>query len=205
MKSSKIKERDPYKILGVDKDVSDEDLKKAYKTKAKLYHPDVTTNEIEKKKLEEKFKDLGWAYEILSDPKKRQQYDLGDTDSFANMNGFPNMEDFLRQAMGKDMGGFHFSFGGNPNVHVHTMNVISTVVNVSLLKALCGGEVTFPIASIGTLKIDIPPGTQPGTTLQVRPKTDKNTQIIINLTIQVELPPNLSPEQLEQLKKILPE
>ncbi|MCX6695693.1 MAG: molecular chaperone DnaJ [Candidatus Altiarchaeota archaeon] len=63
--------RDYYEILGVDRSASVEDVKKAYRTLAKKYHPDVNKNPG----AEEKFKELSEAYEVLVDPEKRQRYD----------------------------------------------------------------------------------------------------------------------------------
>jgi molecular chaperone DnaJ len=65
--------RDYYEILGVQKDASAEDIKKAYRTLAKKYHPDVSTES--KEEAEAKFKELSEAYEVLSDTQKRQTYD----------------------------------------------------------------------------------------------------------------------------------
>lgn len=64
--------RDYYEILGIPRDASNEEIKKVYRRLARQYHPDVNPG---KKEAEEKFKDIGQAYEILSDPGKRAQYD----------------------------------------------------------------------------------------------------------------------------------
>ncbi|HAA25617.1 MAG TPA: molecular chaperone DnaJ [Ruminiclostridium sp.] len=90
--------RDYYEILGVDRSASEAELKKAYRNLAKKYHPDVNPGD---KEAEIKFKEINEAYEVLSDPQKRQKYDrFGhaglDGSGFGGFNGF---------------GGFDFNFG----------------------------------------------------------------------------------------------
>lgn len=64
-------DKDYYEILGVDEDADQEEIKKAYKKLAKKYHPDRSDSD----KAEDKFKEIGEAYSVLSDPEKREQYD----------------------------------------------------------------------------------------------------------------------------------
>merc|ERR1712083_1209404 len=75
----KSKRKDYYKILGVDRSANDEENKKAYRKRALVHHPDRHSgaSEEEKKEHERRFKEVGEAYGILSDTKKRSRYDNG--------------------------------------------------------------------------------------------------------------------------------
>ncbi|MDP3590157.1 MAG: DnaJ domain-containing protein, partial [Methylobacter sp.] len=64
---------DFYKLLGVDKNASDAEIKKSYRSKAMKHHPD--RNKDNQVEAEAKFKQIKEAYEVLSDPKKRSAYD----------------------------------------------------------------------------------------------------------------------------------
>jgi molecular chaperone DnaJ len=68
--------RDYYEVLGVDRNASDDDIKKAFRKLARQHHPDLHSDQAHKKAAEEKFKEAGEAYEVLSDPDRRRKYDM---------------------------------------------------------------------------------------------------------------------------------
>ncbi len=88
--------RDYYEVLGVDKNADEAAIKKAYRTLAKKYHPDVNPGD---KTAEEKFKEVNEAYSTLSDPQKRAQYDQFGPDG-------PQASGFGGAGFGSDFGGF---------------------------------------------------------------------------------------------------
>ncbi len=108
---------DYYDILGVSKDASESDIKKAYRKKAIKYHPDKNPDNAE---AEEKFKKAAEAYEVLSDPEKRARYDQYGHQAFqGGAGGFGgggmNMDDIFSQfgdIFGGGFGGFGGGFGG---------------------------------------------------------------------------------------------
>ncbi len=125
----KSKRKDSYKILGVEKTANEDEIKKAYRKRALVHHPDrhSTATDAEKKEHEKKFKEVGEAYGVLSDAKKRSRYDHGhDIDDLeGGGHGFgPEMDAnqmfqaFFGGGMPGGMGGMpgggaqHFSFGG---------------------------------------------------------------------------------------------
>lgn len=126
----KSKRKDYYKILGVEKDANDNEIKKAYRKLAIVHHPDKNPDD---ETAAERFKDIGEAYETLSDPEKRARYDSGDdlidpNEMFAQQGGgFPMQgggmnisPEMLFNMMGGQGGGggggFSFSTGGMPGM-----------------------------------------------------------------------------------------
>lgn len=111
--------KNPYEVLGVDKNASDSEIRKAFLKLSKKYHPDmqVGKTDAEKKESEEKFKEINEANEILSDKEKRRRYD-----TFGSVDGQPGFggggidpAEFFRQmhpGFG-DFGDFGFDMGCN--------------------------------------------------------------------------------------------
>ena len=103
--------RDYYEVLGVEKNASADEIKKAYRKKAIQYHPDKNPGD---KAAEEKFKEAAEAYEVLSDPQKRQRYDQFGHAGMGGAGGFSgggmSMEDIFSH-FGDIFGGAGFDLG----------------------------------------------------------------------------------------------
>ena len=100
--------KNPYEVLGVAKDASDTDIKKAYHKLVMKYHPDKNPGD---KTAEEKFKEVNNAFDILKDPQKRAAYDRFGDAAFAGGNGASASGGFNGNPFGN--GNFHFNMGGD--------------------------------------------------------------------------------------------
>ena len=124
--------RDYYDVLGVDKSADEASIKKAYRSLAKKYHPDMNQGDAE---AEKKFKEVNEAYAILSDPQKKQQYDQfghaafeqggpGAGGGFGGFEGFGGFGDIFSDIFG---GGFGGSSGTRRNAPMRGDDVGATV------------------------------------------------------------------------------
>lgn len=185
--------KDYYKVLGVARDVSQDDLKKAFRKLAMQYHPDRNSA----KEAEEKFKEINEAYAVLSDPEKRKQYDMFGAEGFGQR--FSNDEIFSNfdfRKIFEDMGmggqgqrGFDFGsiFGGfgrgqrggggakgfNPfgggQAGPGAGSDAEAELTVTFHEAYHGGEREVVVGN-QDVKVRIPPGARTGTRLRVRGK-----------------------------------
>ena len=167
--------RDYYEVLGVGKDASDDEIKKAYRRMAKQYHPDLNPGNAE---AEAKFKECNEAYEVLSDADKKAKYDRfghagvdpnygageGGFDGFGGM-GF-DMGDIFSTIFGG--GGFGGGFGGgrqNPNAPRRGED-IQTNITISFEEAAKGCKKTVEVNRIEVCDGCSGSGAAPGTSAQ---------------------------------------
>jgi DnaJ-class molecular chaperone len=194
-----IKEN-PYEILGIKRDASQEDIKKAYRDLMKQHHPDVAQD---KKKAEDKCKEINSAYEILSDTDKRAAYDnppqprspfsFGFNPFGDNMNG---VFQFVNGRM--NMGGMHGNFSFTQN--------ISHEIEVSLIQLLEGGSIETKLPTGQTIKFNLPKNTEPGSQVNIRISDTKQGNATVSMIAQIRIKlkmPVLTTEQLTELKKLL--
>ncbi|TYB79486.1 DnaJ C-terminal domain-containing protein [Bizionia myxarmorum] len=104
--------KDYYKILGVSKDATAKDIKKAYRKLAAKHHPDKNPDD---KAAEEKFKEINEANEVLSDKEKREKYDTLGSNWEAYQNTGDDWRDYANQAKQRQSGGNSYSYQGDPS------------------------------------------------------------------------------------------
>lgn len=147
--------RDYYDVLGVDKSVNDDDLKKAYRKAAKKYHPDLHPGDAEAEKC---FKEVNEAYEVLSDKEKRARYDqfghagvdpnygAGGAGGYGGFTGdFGDIGDIFSSFFGGGFGGGR----SNPNAP-RRGNDTAAVVNLSFEEAAKGCKKSIKFTKIDT-------------------------------------------------------
>ncbi|MDD4049850.1 MAG: molecular chaperone DnaJ [Candidatus ainarchaeum sp.] len=144
-----MSDKDYYSILGISKDASLEEIKKAYKTLAKKYHPDLAGASADP----EKFKEISNAYSVLSDTDKRKQYDSyghdafskgyagNDRQGFSGFSGF-DFSDIFSSFMDDDDGGFFSQFSQRRGGRSHRQESLNLVYNLEIdfEKAILGGK-----------------------------------------------------------------
>lgn len=134
---------DYYEILGVDKNATKDELKKAFRQKARQYHPDVN----KAPDAADKFKEIGKAYDTLSDDNKREIYDRYGEDGLANAGFNPNsfrmedidLSDLFSSFFGGGFGGFSTRYEANPDAPIKGDD-LGLEVEIDFLEACFGLE-----------------------------------------------------------------
>ena len=165
--------RDYYEILGVPKNASDEEIKKAYRKLAMKHHPDRNQGDSAKN-AEEKFKEAKEAYEMLSDPQKKAAYDqYGHAGVDPNMRGGPGAEGFggFSEAFGDIFGDIFGGQrgGGRGGRQVYRGNDLSYAMEISLEEAAQGKEAQIRIPSWDNCDTCSGTGAKPGTSVKTCP------------------------------------
>jgi DnaJ-class molecular chaperone len=174
---------DPYKVLGVERSASPTDIKKAYRTLAKKFHPDVNKSD---KGTAQKFQEISHAYELLSDPKKKEQYDRGEIDDKGNPKapygfhagggGYEGQQNPFSQGFQFDGSNFFtedlFSniFGGGRRAADIKGEDLSYILKITFIEAALGVKKTIVIADGKNLELNIPSGTEHGKKLRLKGK-----------------------------------
>lgn len=182
---------DPYKVLGVARDASDEEIRRAYRKLAKELHPDL--NPTNRTSAEERFKKVSAAYEIVGDPEKRKQYDRGEIDA----NGEPRRTYQRTYAGGgpfQGRAGRGAGTGGQPNEDFGFGDIFSDLfgsmrgrgeagdafagrgrdvrytLEIDFLEAATGAKKRVTMPDGGVLDLNVPEGVADGQVLRLKGK-----------------------------------
>ncbi|MCH4147280.1 MAG: DnaJ domain-containing protein [Prevotella sp.] len=221
---------DYYKILGVDKNIPQKDVREAYRKRAKQFHPDLHPNDP---KAKAKFQALNEAYEVIDDPEKRKKYDQygehwKDADAFnqagedsggsgfhwSTGSGSSPFEgfDFDNYGSGGGFSSFFQDLFGNVGsgrsqrkTTRYSTGEMNANVNIDLYTALLGGEIIIQLSNGTKLKLKIKPETQSGTKVRLRGKgydRGDGTFGDLIITYNVKLPTNLNEHQKQLLREM---
>jgi len=191
---------DYYETLGVERDASPAEVKRAFRRLARELHPDVNAHDPE---AEEKFKAAAEAYEVLSDPERRRTYDVYGHEGlrgggFQPAGGFGSVEEIFQAFFGS---GFGFEVRRGP-MRGHDL---LHRVEISALDAMLGAKLKIP-SQEGEREIELPAGTQHGTQYALRgqgmPGTNGGPPGDLVIAVQVIVPSELSEEQRELAAKL---
>lgn len=180
---------DPYRTLGVKSTASADDIKKSYRRLAREHHPDRRPGDL---RAEERFKDISTAYDLLSDPAKRRQFDAGEIDIHGNKmrtvrGGFgghgasTGYNAYKRQGNAgprakKHSGPFSNFFKDRPKGQTDRTRQsvkakgadVNYTLKVSFLDAAQGSDKTVRMTTGKTLKVRIPAGTEHAQVLRLK-------------------------------------
>ncbi len=222
---------DYYKILGVDRNIPQKDVRAAYRKRAKQFHPDLHPDDP---KAKAKFQALNEAYDVIGDPEKRRKYDQygekwreadafnaaggagangGGTEFHWSSSGGSPFEDFDFSDFGsggyssffRDLFGDFGSSRSTRSSARRSSGQMDATINIDLYTALLGGEVIVQLSNGSKIKLRVKPETQNGTKVRLRGKgydRGDGTFGDLILTYNVQLPTNLSPRQKQLLEEM---
>ena len=172
--------RDYYEVLGVSKTASDDEIKKAFRTLAKKYHPDMHPGD---KECEEKFKEAQEAYAVLSDAEKRKQYDQFGHAAFDGTGGGAGGFDFSGMDMGDifgDLFGDFFGGGSRRRANDGPMkgSSLRTSVRITFEEAIFGCEKEIEMVLKDECHTCHGTGAKPGTTPETCPKCGGKGKVV---------------------------
>ena len=172
--------RDYYEVLGVSKTASDDEIKKAFRTLAKKYHPDMHPGD---KECEEKFKEAQEAYAVLSDAEKRKQYDQFCHAAFDGTGGGAGGFDFSGMDMGDIFGDiFGDFFGGGSRRRTNDGPMkgsnLRTSVRITFEEAIFGCEKEIEMVLKDECHTCHGTGAKPGTTPETCPKCGGKGKVV---------------------------
>ena len=172
--------RDYYEVLGVSKTASDDEIKKAFRTLAKKYHPDMHPGD---KECEEKFKEAQEAYAVLSDAEKRKQYDQFGHAAFDGTGGGAGGFDFSGMDMGDIFGDiFGDFFGGGSRRRTNDGPMkgsnLRTSVRITFEEAIFGCEKEIEMVLKDECHTCHGTGAKPGTTPEPCPKCGGKGKVV---------------------------
>ena len=180
--------RDYYEVLGVEKGATDDEIKKAYRKMAKKYHPDLNPDD---KTAEAKFKEVGEAYEVLSDKQKRSRYDqFGHAGVDPSYGGGQGGYERYQQYQHGDFGDFNdifgdifsgFGFGGstktrNPNGPIRG-NDTQVRIQLTFMEAAKGCKKEIPVQRLERCSDCNGTGAKPGTSPETCPECGGSGQV----------------------------
>ena len=192
--------KDYYKVLGVDRDIEQAELKKAYRKLARKYHPDVS----KEANAEERFKEVNEAYEVLGDKEKRSQYDtLGaNWKNGQNFNPPPGWEggfdfnqfgggaagaggfsDFFESMFGGGMGGAGFGQQQHHHQQRRKPPAETMILRVDLEDIFAGGKKQIRLPSGSNVEVKIPKGFEDGKKIRLAGKGSNGADIHLKIHI----------------------
>ena len=178
--------RDYYEVLGVQKNASADEIKKAYRSLARKYHPDLHPDD---KDCAEKFREVNEAYEVLSDPSKKERYDQfghagvdpnyggGGFNGGAGFNPFGDMGDIFENLFG---GGFGGGFGGSTRSRADAPRRgqdVDTTVTIEFMEACMGVKREIKINRLDKCPDCKGTGASAGSTPQTCPECNGRGQV----------------------------